>query len=435
MAIAVLAGLWYFPVTPSLPPLPQSQDRLFHPDAVIQSRALSQLPKDILAVPLLHTLLTEEYLFYYQQNENRLTLEGTVRRLAYEHDMGVGDEVIAYLLNTPAQVALWKNKDGKLKDYLLVLPKKGVVRLLELLSHVALNDDQLKQQAEIKLDGAVAYTIWRIDHTPRQTLYFATLKDYLLVFTDATLLDISKEENRQEAIRQFVTHIGPNLLGASLRLPELAGQHTLAVLGAYLSFGYQHFFPALEAVRFDFDGAGWKTSIFSTAPFTPAAALWKRLPTDPALCLALPVDRSRLLAYLRQFTDSPALPELLDNVRPPAALCWYGDSQLHTPIAVLPMEKSSESWFPLLAGLFAQTVGIQDGGAAQADPASGAGTPCPGGRVWRRQVRSPHGLPEPTAEATATHTPRSFAVTLVRASGEKIRCQPRRDFLYQTSQT
>lgn len=417
MLLTVAAGLWYFSVAPiPLPPLALSEDRLFHPDVVIHSQSLSQLPKDLLTIPLLHTLLTEEYVFYYEQNESRLTLEGTLRRIAYERNMGVGDEIIAHVLNTPAQVALWKNRDGKLKDYLLLLPKQGLVRFLELLSTLALDDSQLQKQQEVTLDNGAAYTVWALHHTPRHTLYFATLGDYLAVFTDPTLLEPGAAGERRQALGQFIPRLGPTILGTGLHLATPTAKHTIAARGAYLSFGYQYFFPALEGVRFDFDTQGWTTAILAATPFAATPTLWQRLPADPALCLALPVDPQRLMGYLGQLTDNPELARLLAQLHPAAALCWYGDSQLHTPLAVLPLEKSSADWLPLLAGLFAKTVGNQESFSSENKPviesAPVVETPCPGGRVWRRPVSSPHGLLEVKEAAYPMRSRRYFAVTL-----------------------
>ncbi|MEO5372454.1 MAG: DUF2138 family protein [Magnetococcus sp. DMHC-1] len=397
---------------PKSPPVPLPRDRLFHPDVVIQSRALSKLPRDLLAIPLLGNLLTEELVNYYERNENRLTLEGTFRRLAYEHQMGVGDKIIAHVLNTPAQVALWKNQDGKLKDYLLLLPKKGLWHFVEALSKLARGDTQLSRQGDFQLPNGDSYTLWRIQHTPRHRLQVAVYRNQLAIHTDPTLFDPQGNAQRLEAIGQFFASAGPDSLGVGLRLPPLQETHRLAAQASYISFGYQHFFPALETLRLDFNpDRGWRTTLLTNAATPPPEDLWTRLPAAPALCLALPVDKPRLLHYLQQLRNDPALPELVNHLRPPAAICWYGNSRLHTPIAVLPVAQGREAWLPLLGTLFAHTIGTREGPLpvtreqARGDaPPSGPAetgkttpalnhnplpveeTPCAGGKVWRRQV-------------------------------------------------
>ncbi|MBF0309863.1 MAG: DUF2138 family protein [Magnetococcales bacterium] len=392
---------------PAPPPQPLPQDRLFQPDVVIQSRALSKLPKDLLAIPLLGELLTEEFVFYYEQNENRLSLEGTFRRLAYEKHMGVGDEIVATVLNTPAQIAFWKSPDGKLKDYLMLLPKQGLLRFIDALSWLAENDSQLFQNGRIDLADGTSFTVWRIEHVPKRHLYFAVYGDQLAIYTDPALFN-PQGGKRLEAIRHFFRSAGTDALGVSLRLPPLTGQHRIAARASYISFGYQHFFPALETLRFDYQAdKGWSTAILSNAATPLPGSLWQRVPTGPALCLALPVDKPRLLNFLRQLKDDPLLPELVQRLRPPAALCWYGDSQLHTPLAVLPVEKGRESWRPLLASLFEENIGTRErlpqSEGENALPPQGVRkvaapkvrnplpveeSACEGGHIWRRHVSS-----------------------------------------------
>jgi uncharacterized protein YfaA (DUF2138 family) len=394
---------------------------LFHPDVVIESRALSQLPKDILAVPLLKALLTEEFVFYYERNESRLTLEGAFRRIAYERDMGVGDEIIAYALNTPAQVALWKNKDGKLKNFLFILPKKGLLRFVEGLARLALGDTQLTAASTINLAGGEAYTVWRLQHTPSRAIFFVTLKDHIAVFTDPSLLDTGKDDTRRDYIGQFLQSLDDDTLGTWLRLSPLHGKHAIAARASYLSFGYQYFFPALETVRFDYGEGGWTTSILSSATSAPPDDLWQRVPATPALCLALPVDKSRLLNYLQSFTANPELPQLVENLSPPAALCWYGDSELDTPLAIFPLAKTKESWQPLLTELFAQAVGTSE---VEGKPLPVEETAYPGGkgRIWRRSVSSPHGTLDARQNPMGKEmrSKRYFAVTFALANDTLI---------------
>ncbi|MBF0157696.1 MAG: DUF2138 family protein [Magnetococcales bacterium] len=417
LAVAWIALSWRPGLPPTPPPVPLPQDRLFHPDVVIQSRALSQLPRDLLAIPLLGDLLTEEFVFYYERNESRLTLEGAFRRLAYERHLGVGDEIIAHVLDTPAEVALWKNRDGKLKDYLLLLPKKGLLRFVEALSWLAEGDSQLSRQGKLKLPNGDDLSLWRIRHTPRSSLYLAVSGEYLAVFTDPALFD-PRGGTRLAAIGQFFASAGAGSLGVSMRLPPLSGRHRLAARASFLSFGYQHFFPSLETFRIDFQPeTGWDTAVLANAVTPLPGDLWERLPAAPALCVALPVDKDRLLGYLRKLRDDPLLPGLVENLRPPAALCWYGDSRLHTPIAVLPLSKRRVAsapvlWRPFLGSLFAQNIGTRESpdyvpedddpslpsaGGGEESSADRSRNPlpvtedsCSGGWVWRRQVSSPH---------------------------------------------
>lgn len=394
LVVLVLVLLWQ-PWRAVLPPAPASpslpKDNLFHPDVVMESRALSQLPKDVLAVPLLKTLLTEELVFYYEHNESRLSLEGAFRRIAYERGMGVGDEILAYALNTPAQVALWKNKDGKLKNFLLLIQKEGLLRFVEALARLALNDTQLQEASTLHLADGAKYTLWRLQYTPSRALFFVVLKDHIAMYTDPSLLDPGKDGSRQEHVSQFLQNLGETTLGSWLRLPPLQGKHRIAVQSSYLSFGYQYFFPALETLRFDYDDGGWTIAILSSTSFAPPDSLWGRVPAAPALCLALPVDKTRLLSYLQTLSADAELPQLVENLSPPAALCWYGDSQLHTPLAVLPLAQAKESWKPLFTDLFSKTVGVAEAKGEQF-PVEKIVSAGGAEQIWRRSVSSPHGI-------------------------------------------
>src|SRR5689334_13096020 len=103
---------------------------LARPDALIETASLADLPRDLLAVPMLRDVLTEDVVSYYEQTEGRLSLAGTLRRLAYEHDLDLGDRVIRTILDQPAEIALWKSDDGRLGYALVAVERTGLTRLL-----------------------------------------------------------------------------------------------------------------------------------------------------------------------------------------------------------------------------------------------------------------------------------------------------------------
>ncbi|WP_048273786.1 DUF2138 family protein, partial [Pseudomonas aeruginosa] len=77
---------------------PRAYRDLRKPDALIESVSLSRLPKEILEVPLLRDTLTEDFVFYYENNGDRLGLTGTLRRIIYEHDLTLKDSLVEELL-------------------------------------------------------------------------------------------------------------------------------------------------------------------------------------------------------------------------------------------------------------------------------------------------------------------------------------------------
>ncbi|MBI2572149.1 MAG: DUF2138 family protein [Candidatus Schekmanbacteria bacterium] len=408
------------------------RDKLFQPDAVILTTSLSSLPRDIISVPVLNDLLSEDFVFYYEENEGRLGLEGTFRRIAYERNLGVGDEILAYVLNTSAQIAFWKGKDGKLKEYLLVVPRSGLLkyagRLAGLLGAppaptvadstppaaerdplAEYEDEQLAR--ETVLPGDPASPVYRLEYTADKSLYFAARKDHLLVFSELELL-VPEDASRTERVSEFLGSLDHQNLGRRFRLPRPAGRHSVVVGAEYLSFGYQRFFPAVRALRFDFSGNRWRTHLLSSAAFPSPQALWQYVPTGAALCAALPVALASVAEVAADVDADPALADFLTTLSAPVAVCWYGTSELQTPLFVaLAPAKENTAATAALGRLFAATVGTWESEDGAKGPVTEA--TCTGGRVWSREVSSPYGPLEGEGMRYRHH----FRVTLASCGG------------------
>ena len=122
-AIALLsAGVWALQYAGSGPEKTLSplvvhnnlQIDLNEPDLFLDSDSLSQLPKDLLTIPFLHDVLSEDFVFYYQNHADRLGIEGSIRRIVYEHDLTLKDKLFSSLLDQPAQAA---QPDQLMSDY------------------------------------------------------------------------------------------------------------------------------------------------------------------------------------------------------------------------------------------------------------------------------------------------------------------------------
>lgn len=109
-AIALLsAGVWALQYAGSGPEKTLSplvvhnnlQIDLNEPDLFLDSDSLSQLPKDLLTIPFLHDVLSEDFVFYYQNHADRLGIEGSIRRIVYEHDLTLKDKLFSSLLDQP----------------------------------------------------------------------------------------------------------------------------------------------------------------------------------------------------------------------------------------------------------------------------------------------------------------------------------------------
>ncbi|XHO06221.1 hypothetical protein ACEQUB_03133 [Ralstonia syzygii] len=107
------------------------------PDALIDSQSLSQLPRDVLRVPLLRDVLTEDFVAYYEGNEDRLSVAGALRRLAYEQKLDLAETVLKHVFDEPARVMLWRGPDDKLRYWVLSMQRNGLAKALETVGTVA----------------------------------------------------------------------------------------------------------------------------------------------------------------------------------------------------------------------------------------------------------------------------------------------------------
>lgn len=444
LLILLLAGAfaWYrlhrFTILPPPGPAPAYLPlNLARPDALIVTQSLSQLPRDVLKVPLLKELLNEDFVFYYEHSLERIRLTGTVRRIAYEHDLNFGDELLAYAFATPAHLALWKGPDGSLQHYLLLIDRSGLVKALETLGKIVADDKQLKLRDAITLADGEKLPVYELEYGYQRSLFFADYHGSLLVFSGAGLL-LPANPEQIATVAQFLAQPRLEALFTErFKLDGPAPTHQLAVAAEYLSFGYQRFFPALEALRFDFGPTGWSSAAWLTAALPPAEEVWKAVPTGAAMCIAAPVHPATVTTLIGQLLPGEPGTQLLAALESPAALCWYRRSRLYTPLMLIKTRRSDLT--PQLRALFAQATGSPEAAipapaptatdAAAATPVARSPAPprktyhppfavteqpCSGGMIWRREVSSRYGLHPAKASpnAEAMRSSRFFAVTL-----------------------
>ena len=363
---------------------------LSSPDAVIVTKSLSHLPKDVLAVPILRDLLSKDFAFYYsQQNENFLSFSGTVRRIAFEHELNIADYLLTYLFNTPAILALWKGKSGRLDEFILSVERTPLRELLEYLAQIALDDEKLIElEPRVTADGEGA-PVYRITFASRRYVYLSAAGERFYLFSDPGM-DLpgapAKSKGgtpaplpgRAGSLDQGLTALfaGADTPGNSrtnagflaLHDPKSArGKHLIVLSMRYLSMGYQRFFPNYKALRFEFNFGNWSNMLLvsndskSTAKNTQP--LWDAVPKSPALCISAPLDAEALNSTL-----GAALPELrsqIDSARgkiaSPLAVCWYPESTVTTPLFVLRTQFTPAD-DPFLLSAFTSVVGAYEAG-------------------------------------------------------------------------
>ena len=101
------------------------------PDAYISSPALSRLPRDLVKAPLARDVLTQDFAFYYEDNDERLALAGTLKRLAFEHDTTMADRLLQLVLDEPAEVALWKDDRGAPRYWLIAMTRGALAKIAQ----------------------------------------------------------------------------------------------------------------------------------------------------------------------------------------------------------------------------------------------------------------------------------------------------------------
>nr|WP_267873675.1 DUF2138 family protein [Massilia sp. Se16.2.3] len=157
--------------------------------------------------------------------------------------------------------------------------------------------------------------------------------------------------------------------------------HSVLVKSDFLSFGYQPFFGALQALRFDFSRGAWRSQVLIDGARLPkggydSSALWAALPHDASACFSVPADWKSMTPVLEHFGEAEALRGLPAQFAGPVAACWYPSSRLYTPVFIAQRTQAAAATGHDSPGkLFAAAVGTDPAGGADARPATpGAGS-------------------------------------------------------------
>jgi len=429
LVAGVAGGLGWLLHKPKVPAAALASDKLglSRPDALLETRSLSQLPKDLLTVPFLKATLTEDFVFYYETHADRLGLIGSLRRIIYEHDLKLQDSLIEQLFDQPADVALWRGADGRLKDFLLVMDRGGLAKLLEPLAKVALDDSQLSVFGSLKV-GSDEVPLYQLSYNASKSLLFASRGDKLVVLSNPNkYYDPANGESEESG------HVSPQALAALLNgdklFPEAFGlpakapeiKQRLSVNSSVLAMGYQRFIPNFAGLRFDMDDKGWHSYLamdeLDNQPDFDFKPVWQAMPLGASACVTLPVaaePQKPLLVKLG--ADEAVAQKLTEHVAGAAGLCWYADSRLYTPLLVASLKDEDSSKLDGdLGKLFGSMVGAYETNVAEhafpvVEKQEGQS------HVWQRQVSSNFGpYAAKTAENPAAISGRAFMkVSLAR---------------------
>jgi uncharacterized protein YfaA (DUF2138 family) len=328
---------------------------LSRPDALIRTDSLSRLPPDLLKLPVAHDVLTEDFVDYYERHENRLSLAGTVRRIAYEHKLDLPEQLLESAFNEPAEVALWRDGGGKLKYFAMVMTRNALARAIQLVLP-ALPDVQVQSGGKL-LDLGADILVLKYGYQHRLVVVVkgdrvVALSDPGMLFEtvvetdpDTEAADASDDSAALPTQSAAAAKLIARLLDGSgavspfaehFQLKALADNSHELVLGARsFAFGYDAFAPGLGALalRFDHDGKWSNSALLDATLSWQATDLWATLPRGASLCAALPVDWAKFAPLLQPMgLEAVAANALTDRLQGPAAVCWYQDARLYTPI-------------------------------------------------------------------------------------------------------
>lgn len=404
LVASVAGGFGWLLLKPKAPPVELAGDRLglSRPDALLETRSLSQLPKDLLTVPFLKATLTEDFVFYYETHVDRLGLIGSLRRIIYEHDLKLQDSLIEQLFDQPADVALWRGADGRVKDFLLVMDRGGLAKLLEPLAKVALDDTQLSVFGNLKV-GSDEVPLYQLSYNASKSLLFASRGDKLVVLSNP-----AKYYDPESGVSEESGHVSPQALAALLNgeklFPEAFGlpaktpetRQRLSVNSSVLAMGYQRFIPNFAGLRFDMDDKGWHSYLamdeLENQPDFDFKPVWQAMPLGASACVTLPVAAEPQKPLLVKLGAEDAVAQTLtEHVAGAAGLCWYADSRLYTPLLVASLKDEDSSKLDGdLGKLFGSMVGAFESNVEEkvfpvVEKQEGQS------HVWQRQVSSSFG--------------------------------------------
>jgi uncharacterized protein YfaA (DUF2138 family) len=329
------------------------QVNLAQPDALIRSNNLAQMPRDLLKVPIARDVLTEDLAFYYEQHEDKLGVNGAIKRIAYEHNLELSDQILISVFNEPAEMALWRDGKGALRHYALVMRRNMLAKVLEMAAKVALKDVQLKEAGEISTAAGSA-KVMALEVNPRRTLLLISQGDTLVVLSDPGLLMAQGDKIHGDASKAIATWFDQkDALARQFALdPKASNKHSFVVGAPTLALGYGGLLSGVKGLRFDF-GNAWSTSVWLEKGRSAAgdAALWRAAPANPAACVVVPVDAAILKKVLSEAEKKPELP-VIPNLEGSALTCWYRESTLYTPVFVMHLKTAlpqRNTVFPIMA--------------------------------------------------------------------------------------
>lgn len=375
------------------------------PDVVIQSNQFNQLPQQLLSIPVLKDILTQDVVFYYQQAPSKLSLQGSLQRLAFEHNVQWEDRLINQMLAREGEMYVWQGHTNKPEHWLFVGNSNAFSKTSEWLAKIALDDSQLVQVDTIKVDGdsiplyAVRYQgktglfaatanrvaflsdagmLVQLKPTPKQELQLEAKVEYdqdgkekitPLTMPKAEPLKGSLISDRVDIVEQLLSQRPEkqHTITDGLNLTKDKQQpHSLYVSAAMMTLSYQDLMDGLVGSRFVYNGSNWQQAVAVKTNFLPSqqwdgSKLYQQMPHNAAFCSAAPINWQALAKQadkLPSKTDALALP----SFNQPIVACWYSNSPAAAPLFVtqLPASEHKDAQLAALQQVFNDVIGAKE---------------------------------------------------------------------------
>ena len=345
------------------------------PDVVVLTESLSALPSDLVKHTMLSKVFRTEQIFVYQEEPTYLEMTGLLRRLAFEQNLSVSEDILKFFLSTEAEVAMWKDDSGRIEDYQLVFPLGSIKKIfLNFVTSLA----DLSYDTQVKVE--------QLNEDKKITINLGSKKIYCLLGNQQLLVSTFEPKLSSNEHKKLLSEQTNKLYGkgpadgfytAVTGRERKDDKHLLYVDARWLTFNYQYFVPYLKGFIASFGKTEWKYfSVVAGKKFTTEIAvseIWKMAPRSPAMCFALPVDMERIAKMLtfkeiQKGADGKETEVVNEEFKPeelkafgisPVGVCWYASSKFLTPVFM--MKPSALKDMPMrVKYLFNKYVGMYE---------------------------------------------------------------------------
>jgi uncharacterized protein YfaA (DUF2138 family) len=306
----------------------QAEINLGVPDVWLHSQNLALLPHDLLQVPVLKSVLTEDFLYFYQQDADWLSLQGALRRLSFEHNLNVSDTLLKDIASAPTDVYFWHDGSHALRYWAVSIERDQLLTLAQKLAQLKLvADKQMTEVGRVTVDGK-KLPLFKVALSAQRSMAVVASGKRLVLFSDSAMLTRENGELDPNAAQLVASLLSSQ---ANERKPLVGGDQAPIITAQQpqtIWLSNRFYVPDVQALRFDFDGTHWS----GQANVRHVAAdpyIWTQIPAYAASCLSTSIDWTQVDAALtaaKAPVDDLIKNKTLESLSPTGAVCWYSEA-------------------------------------------------------------------------------------------------------------